>query len=128
LLVTATVLVILGLVFLQSPRSLSAIDAFKLLQSDSSVVLLDVRTEDEWHGPEGRIAGATLIPLQELEQRIGELESHRQQAILVYCRSGRRSRNAAALLEKYGFRGLNLEGGILQWKKLELPVVLENPK
>jgi rhodanese-related sulfurtransferase len=69
-----------------------------------------------------------LMPLQDLQKRIGELSPYKERTILVYCRSGVRSRNAVTLLEKSGFKAINLEGGILEWTNQGLPVVVENRK
>lgn len=83
--------------------------------------LLDVRTQGEFS--EAHIKGATLIPVQELEKRISELESQKEKTILVYCRSGRRSVRAAKILNKAGFtKVVNLQSGINGWTKAGLPV------
>jgi adenylyltransferase/sulfurtransferase len=74
--------------------------------------LVDVRTRQEWSL--GRIEGAVLIPLGELEQRMGELD--RTRAVVVYCASGSRSARAADVLMKAGFQAVvNLSGGIAAW-------------
>jgi rhodanese-related sulfurtransferase len=91
-------------------------------------VVLDVRTEEEFRSSTGRLERALLLPLQDLERRIGELSPYKERAILVYCRSGVRSRNAVAILEKSGYKALNLEGGILEWSNQGLPVILESLK
>jgi rhodanese-related sulfurtransferase len=66
-----------------------------------------------------------LIPVEDLERRIGELAGIKGKLIIAYCRSGRRSRNAATFLQGKGFRVLNMEGGILAWGKEGLPVERE---
>ena len=76
---------------------------------DAGAVLLDVRTEKEFAG--GSIEGAVNIPVQELEQRVGELDSSRY--VVTFCVSGVRSANAAKLLQARGFRAHNA-GGIGQ--------------
>ena len=68
------------------------------IQSDTNLVLLDVRTEGEFNGPLGRLDGAMLLPLGELETRMAELEQYKEKEIIVYCRSGTRSRFATSLL------------------------------
>jgi adenylyltransferase/sulfurtransferase len=74
--------------------------------------LVDVRTREEWSS--GRIDGAVLIPLGELETRMGELD--RARTVVVYCASGSRSARAAEALTKAGFQGVvNLAGGIAAW-------------
>ena len=85
-------------------------------------LILDVRTESEFAA--GHLEGATLIPVQELEGRIGELSSHEQQPVLVYCASGNRSTVAAKLLVDAGFvQVTNLRRGIGEWNREGLPTV-----
>ncbi len=74
--------------------------------------LLDVRTQEEWNA--GHIPGATLIPLDQLSARAGELPE--DQEIVIYCRSGNRSAQALDLLTTAGFSGVySMEGGINDW-------------
>jgi rhodanese-related sulfurtransferase len=89
------------------------------LQSDTSLVLLDIRTEDEFNGPLGRLEGAILIPKGQLEERIAELEEYKDREIIVYCRSGIRSRAGTRLLLEHGYKAFNLLGGIKAWNKLQ---------
>ena len=80
----------------------------------SELTLLDVRSADEWHGPDGRIPGSCLIPLPELEQRLNELEPARP--LVVLCHSGSRSALATQQLQKAGFAQVaNLRGGLRRW-------------
>ena len=58
---------------------------------DSNTVVLDVRTEEEFHGPLGHIKGAILIPIDELSARVNELNEVKNKDIYVVCRSGNRS-------------------------------------
>lgn len=82
------------------------------LKNNPSLKLVDVRNKEEYELC--RIENSTLIPLPELSSRIGELE--RGEPVVVYCRSGNRSRKAAKLLLSQGFTNVrNLEGGILAW-------------
>ena len=78
---------------------------------DTGGVLLDVREHVEV--AEGSIPGVVHIPLGELVERIGELDTGRTVACL--CRSGARSRAAAEFLSEQGFDAVNLAGGILAW-------------
>ena len=78
-----------------------------------AVFLLDVRSYEEYGS--GYIAGAKLIPLGELQYRLGELESAKDKVILVYCHSGMRSRTAANILAAAGYTVMNLKGGISSW-------------
>jgi rhodanese-related sulfurtransferase len=90
--------------------------------SQQEVVLLDVRTQEEYDS--GHIPDALLIPLSELESRLDELNP--ADHILVYCRSGHRSAEAASILIANSFtRVYNMAGGILQWQAEGLPVYIE---
>lgn len=96
-----------------------------LLLRDSSVVVLDVRTVDEWNSETGHLTNALHIPLQELDARLAELEPYRQKTIVAYCRSGNRSGKAARILMDNGFHALNMVGGIRRWEASGLPVKKE---
>ena len=86
-----------------------------LTAADSTVVLLDVRTEGEFNGPLGHLSGALLIPVQELDERLEELEPYRDLTVVVYCRTGNRSHHATELLRSKGFTAFNMTGGMVQW-------------
>jgi adenylyltransferase/sulfurtransferase len=88
------------------------LEAVALLQGDSPPLLLDVREANEWEI--GRLPGAVRISVNELAERLNELDTARE--MVVYCRSGVRSRRAIDLLRAAGFRKLkNMTGGILRW-------------
>ena len=75
--------------------------------------VLDVRQP---HEAEICTLGGTLIPVNELERRLDEIEEHRDDEIVVYCRSGARSGRAVDMMRRYGFsKAVNLEGGVLAW-------------
>jgi rhodanese-related sulfurtransferase len=95
------------------------------MRNDPSVVLLDVRTENEYRSDSGHLEHSLLIPVQELAHRIGELARYKTRTIIAYCRSGNRSGVAAAFLAKNGFTAMNMEGGMLKWNVENLPVVRE---
>ena len=128
-LVTVAAVVLFGILLLVQctggPESMGVAEAYALLRSDTTVVVLDVRTEEEFRSSTGRLERALLIPVESLASRVQELPGPRGRSILVYCRSGRRSRNAAAYLEGCGYTAVNLEGGILEWVASGLPVVIE---
>ncbi|MDI4634574.1 MBL fold metallo-hydrolase [Pelomonas sp. V22] len=85
------------------------------------VQLLDVREPHEFNDALGHIPGARLLPLQELAQRITELDP--EQPLVAICRSGARSAQATVLLRKAGLvRVANLAGGMLRWRAEQLPV------
>lgn len=100
--------------------SVSAPEFDKEIKGDS-VQLLDVRTPLEY--AEGHIAGALNINVQSDDfQQVAEKELSKDSTILVYCRSGRRSMNAAEILTKLGYKVVNLKGGIIEWREDGLPV------
>jgi len=105
--------------------SLTPGEAEQLLARDSSALSLDVRTMDEYRGPLGHLRGSMLIPLQELESRIGELDTLRSRTIIVYCRAGKRSATAAALLNSNGYTAFTMTGGILRWTEEHRHVEME---
>ena len=97
------------------------VNAFSELIEDSSVVLLDVRTASEF--AEGHIEGAINIDQGQsdfMEKAKAALPTDKK--IAVYCRSGRRSANAAGKLAAEGYRCVNLKGGIVAWKEADKPM------
>lgn len=78
------------------------------------IVLLDCRERDEFERVQ--LAGAQLVPMSELVERVGELEPLREAEIVVYCHHGVRSRQVANWLRGQGFSHvLSLAGGIDRW-------------
>ena len=73
-------------------------DVQKKISAKDNILLLDVRTATEFDGPLGHIAGAVLLPVQELEQRIDELNEHKEKEIIVICHSGNRSQTGTRIL------------------------------
>ena len=95
---------------------------FAELIADPEVLILDVRKADEF--AEGHIKGAILIDQFQsdfVEQAKAKLP--KEKTIAVYCRSGRRSANAAGKLADVGYKCINLKGGILAWKEANMPVI-----
>jgi rhodanese-related sulfurtransferase len=91
----------------------------KLMNDDSTLVILDVRTPAELTGPLGKIDNVINIPIQELQSRIGELNKYKDKQIAVICRSGNRSNTGTRLLREKGFDAKNVLGGMIQYQKLE---------
>lgn len=103
--------------------SVSAPEFDKEIKADS-VQLLDVRTPQEY--AEGHIDGALNINIQSDDfRRLVEKELSKDSTILVYCRSGRRSMEAAEILTELEYKVVNLKGGIIGWKEDGLPVTTE---
>ena len=97
------------------------VQGFAELIADSSIVILDVRTAAEYS--EGHIQGAILIDQGQsdfLEKAKASLP--KDKTIAVYCRSGRRSANAAGRLADIGYKCVNLKGGIMAWTAEGMPV------
>lgn len=101
--------------------SITPTQAQELLKEGDNVVVLDVRTPDEFS--QEHLAGATLMPVQILDQNLVELDSVKHKKILVYCASGMRSVTASRILGENGFTAINLKGGIGQWKSDGFEVV-----
>jgi rhodanese-related sulfurtransferase/cytochrome oxidase Cu insertion factor (SCO1/SenC/PrrC family) len=100
--------------------TISALDAKELIDSNPDIVILDVRTPSEYG--EERLEGALNLPLQELQERIGELDKN--SIILAYCKTGIRSAQASQILVDNGFINIyNMDGGITEWKNEHLPIV-----
>lgn len=100
------------------------VEAFAELVNRGDVQLLDVRTAEEF--AEGHIADAVNIDIKQegfTQRAVKTLDVNKP--VAVYCRSGRRSANAASLLAKEGFRVTNLLGGILVWKEKQMPTTIE---
>jgi phage shock protein E len=81
-------------------------------------LVLDVRQPNEFQ--QGHIAGAKLIPLNDLHRRMKELPQGRE--IVCVCASGNRSRSAAKTLAKNGYTVFDMHGGMLAWRHAKLPV------
>ena len=89
-------------------------EAKVLMDSGERYVILDVRTPEEYAA--GHIAGAILIPDYEIREKAESILTDKDQLILVYCRSGRRSKNAANELATLGYTNVKEFGGINDWK------------
>jgi rhodanese-related sulfurtransferase len=103
---------ILKSIFGGGSNNLSAADAKTRMESKEPLVILDVRQPDEFRS--GHIAGAKLIPLNELPTRMAELPKDTE--ILCVCRSGARSGAAVGQLNRAGFTAMNLQGGMTTWQ------------
>jgi rhodanese-related sulfurtransferase len=102
-------------------REMTATQAEAFITQNDPLIL-DVRTPAEFKA--GHLPKAVLIPVQELQRRIGELAPYRDKDILVYCATGNRSTVAAKILIDQGFtRIVNLRHGIADWYQRKYPVV-----
>jgi rhodanese-related sulfurtransferase len=89
------------------------------IYNKEDVVLLDVRTPAEYVGNLGHIDSTLLIPVQELEQRLNELDKFKDKQIIVICRSGNRSGLGTRILHKAGYDAVNMVGGMIAFRRME---------
>ncbi|WP_057831757.1 rhodanese-like domain-containing protein [Colwellia sp. TT2012] len=102
-------------------KDISQVQLLQVMQSDQQVILLDVRTVEEFLS--GHIADAVNIPHKELEARLAELSGAKNSQIVIYCRSGRRAEIAKQVLVKNGFSQLDhLSGDFNEWTSSSLPI------
>ena len=95
-------------------EQISGAEAKALMDSESGYIIIDARTQEEYD--QGHIPGATMIPEYEIEDRAEKELPDKDQLILVYCRSGRRSKIAAEELVKLGYTNVKEFGGIIDWE------------
>lgn len=95
-------------------EQISGAEAKALMDSESGYIIIDARTQEEYD--QGHIPGAILIPEYEIADRAEKELPDKDQLILVYCRSGRRSKIAAEELIKLGYTNVKEFGGIIDWK------------
>jgi rhodanese-related sulfurtransferase len=98
-------------------------DVCGIVQANKDVVILDVRTKEEFEGThktrpnEGRLKGAVNINIDELEARLNEISQYKENEIIVYCSHAHRSQRASHLLTQKGFTNVkNMLGGISRWE------------
>ena len=94
-------------------QQITAEEAKKIMDSGEEHIILDTREQDEFD--EGHIPGAILIPYTEIENKAEEMLPDKDAQILVYCRSGRRSKIASESLAKLGYTNVKEFGGIIDW-------------
>lgn len=89
-------------------------EAKKIMDNESDYIIVDAREQYEYD--EGHIKDAIVIPYTEIEQRAEKMLPNKEQLILVYCRSGRRSKIAAQSLADMGYNNVKEFGGIIDWQ------------
>ncbi len=97
-----------------SYRTISADDAQKIMSGTKDFILLDVRTQEEYD--KKHISGAILLPIDEIKKGNVSVLPDKKQKILVYCWTGRRSEDSAAILADMGYSNVINFGGIVDWK------------
>ena len=93
--------------------NITAEEAKQIMDSEEGYIILDVRTQEEYD--QGHIPGAIVISHDEIEEKAEEVLTDKDQLILVYCRSGRRSKIAAEALVELGYTNIKEFGGIIDW-------------
>ena len=93
--------------------NITAEEAKQIIDTKEGYIILDVRTQEEYD--QGHIPGAVLISHEEIAEKAEEVLTDKDQLILVYCRSGRRSKIAAEALVELGYTNIKEFGGIIDW-------------
>ena len=93
--------------------NITAEEAKQIMDSQEGYIILDVREQDEYDA--GHIPEAILIPYKQIGEKANEMLPDKDQFILVYCRSGRRSKIAAETLVELGYTNIKEFGGIIDW-------------
>ena len=93
-------------------QKISAEEAYEMMASQE-VVVVDVRTQEEYDG--GHIENAVLVPNESIGSEMPETLPDKEATLLVYCRSGRRSKDAAEKLLKLGYQSVYDFGGVIDW-------------
>ena len=93
--------------------NITAEEAKQIMDSEEGYIILDVRTQEEYD--QGHIPGAIVISHEEIAEKAEKVLTDKEQLILVYCRSGRRSKLAAEALVELGYTNIKEFGGIIDW-------------
>jgi len=93
--------------------NITAEEAKQIMDSEEGYIILDVRTQEEYD--QGHIPGAIVISHEEITEKAEDVLTDKDQLILVYCRSGRRSKIAAEALAELGYTNIKEFGGIIDW-------------
>ena len=93
--------------------NITAEEAKQIMDTKEGYIILDARTQEEYD--EGHIPGAIVISHEEITEKAEEVLTDKDQLILVYCRSGRRSKIAAEALVELGYTNIKEFGGIIDW-------------
>lgn len=115
-------LLMLSLASVKEGGDVSPRDVAKMLRNDTSVILVDVRTPEEYQ--QGHLKGSRLMNFYDADFRERAKKLPKDKRIVLYCRSGRRSADAMTYLTSIGYsRVYNMLGGIIAWQKDRQPVV-----
>ena len=125
LLIIIAIIIIMGVVFRMNKKEknienevvikhVSMNDIVQIMDENENYIILDVRTLEEYN--QGHIPNAICIPNETIDENVVNKLPDKNQMILVYCRSGNRSKQAAEKLKKLGYTNLIEFGGIIDWK------------
>jgi len=115
------VLLFLTTSFITAANNISQAQLQKLLLEQNKLILIDVRTVNEFSS--GHIPGAINIPHSQLAKRLNELTGMQESQIVLYCKTGTRANIAKKILTKKGYKNLDhLIGDYSAWKKNKLPI------
>ena len=98
----------------QPAKYVSMNEIVKIMEENENYIILDVRTFEEYN--EGHIPNAICIPNETIDKNVVEKLPNKEQLILIYCRSGNRSKQATEKLLNLGYTNLVEFGGIIDWK------------
>lgn len=108
---------------LRKGTMLSIPDLKQRMDAGEDILLLDVRTLEDYAGEQGHIAGSTLLPLEQIEQRLAEINDYLEKPIITICRTDRKSAKAAQILAEKGFADVHVaKMGMTDWIKNNYPV------
>lgn len=125
LLIIIVIIIIIGVVLKMNKKEkrienevvikhVSMNDIVQIMEENENYIILDARTQAEYN--QGNIPNAICIPNETIDESVVNKLSDKNQMILVYCRSGNRSKQAAEKLKKLGYTNLIEFGGIIDWK------------
>jgi len=93
------------------------------LDTGEDTLLLDVRTADDYVGEQGHVKSSVLIPVEELEKRLSEIENFQEKTVMTICRTDKRSAKAAQILTKHGFADVHvISNGMTAWNEAGYPI------
>jgi uncharacterized membrane protein YdjX (TVP38/TMEM64 family) len=93
-------------------------------ETEKNLLVLDVRTAEDFVGEQGHIDGAVNIPVEDLKQRLEEIGDYLEHPVAIVCRTDKRSAKAALLLTEAGYADVHVvRGGMTKWLEAGLPVI-----
>jgi uncharacterized membrane protein YdjX (TVP38/TMEM64 family) len=114
--------------YFRQDESLSLEALKKQLDSNTGLLLLDVRSTGDFNGKLGHVSTALNIPLEDLAQHMGDLSAYRNKPVALICTTDRKSKKAARLLNRAGFSDVKVvTGGMTQWNQYNWPIEHDSP-